>query len=147
MNGGTVLSDRPAAIAERRQRDFPGDGDGMVAAREWVMQWVESLRLSESDEIDILVAVQEALANAVTHGSRNDGAKSIHCAVESDDAGISITVRDPGPGFDPDAAVAALGAGNNLGQHGRGILLMRSLMDEVRYDRGGAEIHLRKNLK
>jgi anti-sigma regulatory factor (Ser/Thr protein kinase) len=43
--------------------------------------------------------------------------------------------------------VASLGSGKNHGEHGRGILLMRSLMDEVHYDHHGSEIRLRKNLK
>ncbi len=99
---------------------------------------------SDVEELDILVALQEALANAVLHGSRNDPAKTIHCRVEIDPSAFLITVRDPGPGFDVEAATPATEFGMNTTTHGRGICMMRSLMDEVAYRNGGSEVQLRK---
>jgi anti-sigma regulatory factor (Ser/Thr protein kinase) len=55
-------------------------------------------------------------------------------------------IKDEGPGFDP-ARVADPTAGENIeAEHGRGILLMKTFMDEVRYENGGKEVHLRKKL-
>ena len=56
----------------------------------------------------------------------------------------SLTIRDPGPGFDPYGATQSTEAGTHITPQGRGICLMRSLMDEVTYHRGGTELQLRK---
>jgi len=53
-------------------------------------------------------------------------------------------ISDPGPGFDPQAATQSTEAGANTTQSGRGICMMRSLMDEVSYRNGGSEVRLRK---
>jgi serine/threonine-protein kinase RsbW len=134
-------------VAEQRvsrEFTFPGDRESLVASRKAVMDFIAPHCSGEFEEVDILVAVQEALANAVVHGCRNDPSKTIHCSVVIDPSAFTITVRDPGLGFDAEAAVRAVESGTNITPTGRGILLMRSLMDEVVYRNGGAEVQLRK---
>jgi stage II sporulation protein AB (anti-sigma F factor) len=123
---------------------FPGDTESMSAARDEVMEFIQPHCPSELEETDILIALQEALANTVVHGCQNDPSKIVCCRVEVDSGAFTITVRDPGPGFDVDAAAQSTEAGVNFTTHGRGICLMRSLMDEVVYRKGGAEVELRK---
>lgn len=96
-------------------------------------------------EFAIELALREALANAVLHGNREDSGKKVHVCCECDsNVGVSLVVRDEGPGFDL-AAVPDPLAPENLGaEHGRGILLMRQFMDEIHYERGGTEVHMRK---
>jgi serine/threonine-protein kinase RsbW len=116
----------------------------MVAAREAVMNFIKPHCSSEFEEIDIFLALEEALANAALHGCKDDASKTICCSVEIDAPAFTITIRDPGPGFDPDAATKITEAGANTTEHGRGICLMRSLMDEVTYMHGGSGVRLRK---
>jgi len=127
-----------------REFTFPGDSGSVVAARQAVMDFIKPHCSSELDEIDILIALQEALANAVLHGCKDDSSKMIYCSVEIDASGFTIIIRDPGPGFDVETIAQSSEAGDNTTEHGRGICLMRSLMDEVTYRRGGAEVQLRK---
>lgn len=127
-----------------REFTFPGDSGSLVRAREAVMDVIKPYCSGEAEEVDILIAVQEALANAVVHGCRGDAGKTIHCRVEVDASAFTITVRDCGPGFDVEAATQATDPGANTTTHGRGIAMMRGLMDEVTYRRGGAEVQLRK---
>jgi len=129
----------------RREFVFPGDLASVPASRQQVMQFVDEHCASEGDQIDILVALQEALANAALHGCGDDPAKKIHCIVAVDESDITITVRDPGLGFDLALADPDSYAGSTL-THGRGICLMRSLMTDVSFARGGAEIQLRKSI-
>ncbi len=123
---------------------FPGDAESLSAARDAVMEFIQPHCASELEETDILIAVQEALANAVVHGCHNDPSKTVSCRVEVDSGAFTITVHDPGPGFDVDAATRATEAGANFTTHGRGICLMRSVMDEVAYRKGGSEVQFRK---
>ncbi|HUK54896.1 MAG TPA: ATP-binding protein [Candidatus Binatia bacterium] len=97
------------------------------------------------EDFKIELALREALANAVLHGCQSDPTKSVECTVASEEGdGVLIIVRDPGKGFDPLSVPNPLVGENILSDHGRGIFLMNMLMDEVRWERGGTEIHLRK---
>lgn len=126
-----------------REFTFPGNSASMVAARESVMAFITENGANPAEEIDIFVALQEALANAILHGCKNDGAKSIRCRVEVDPSAFTITIEDPGPGFDVAAALTADRSGN-VTEHGRGMCLMRSLINDISYGHGGSEIRLRK---
>jgi serine/threonine-protein kinase RsbW len=139
-------SDEAQSKASRKEFEFPGDLASVAESREQVMQFVGQHCSDEGDRIDILVALQEALANAALHGCGDDAAKKIECAVEAGSSEIVITVCDPGPGFD-----LALADPTNFTattrSNGRGICLMRSLMTEVAFAHGGSEIQLRKHLE
>jgi serine/threonine-protein kinase RsbW len=98
------------------------------------------------DKVDAIeLSLQEALANAVIHGAKEDPSKVVECVVSSDDErGILIVVRDPGTGFSPDS-IAGCTIGENLySDHGRGIFLINQLMDEVEFRKNGTEIHMVK---
>ncbi len=123
---------------------FTGDPAAMIAVRDRVMDFLHEHCADEQQEIDIMIALQEGLANAVLHGCRNDPSKVIRCYVDVTPEAITIVITDPGEGFDTAAVIESTGVGTNLTQHGRGINLMRGLMDEVSYRRGGSELHLKK---
>ena len=55
---------------------------------------------------------------------------------------VVIVVRDPGEGFVPSAVPNPLATENLHSTHGRGIYLINQLMDEVSFDRNGAEIRV-----
>jgi serine/threonine-protein kinase RsbW len=111
-----------------------------------LMRLIEGSRCVPGEESAVELALQEAVSNAVVHGNRLDAHKMVQvrcrCALGK---GVSIIVRDQGQGFDPnavpDSAVKNLGA-----EHGRGIHLMKWAMDEVSFERGGTEVHMRKAL-
>ena len=127
-----------------REFVFTGDAAAMFAVRDRIMDFLHEHVADEQEEIDVMIALQEGLANAVLHGCQNDPSKIIRCSVEVDPEAITIVIKDPGQGFDTAAATDSTDDGTNLTQHGRGICLMRSLMDEVHYQHGGSEVLLRK---
>ncbi len=129
-----------------KEFDFPGVLALVPENRELVMEFVVQHCPDEGDQIDLLVAVQEALANAALHGCHDDPAKWIHCVVTVDVNEITIAVRDPGPGFDLERADPDKYQVTKL-THGRGICLIRSLVSEVTFAHHGAEIVMRKRLQ
>jgi anti-sigma regulatory factor (Ser/Thr protein kinase) len=129
-----------------REFSFPGDIASVPESREQVMQFVRDHCHDEAVQIDILIALQEALANAALHGCGDDPKKRIRCTVAAGTSDITISVCDPGPGFDLASADPDNYNGTTL-NHGRGICLMRSLMTEVTFARGGAEVQLRKHIE
>ena len=96
-------------------------------------------------ESDVEIALREALANAIIHGNHEDRRKYVHvtCRCEPDE--VSIAVKDEGKGFDVNS-VPDPTAPENIGSvHGRGIQLMKALMDEVHFEEGGVVVHMRKS--
>jgi serine/threonine-protein kinase RsbW len=97
----------------------------------------------------ILMALREALANAIKHGNARDLAKRVHLEMNVVDGWLQIRIRDEGAGFDASKIDDPLAPENRLKTSGRGIFYMKTFMDEVRFSRaegGGTELVLRKNL-
>jgi len=109
-----------------------------------IMKIVESMGCAAGKEADVELALTEALANAVVHGCENDPNKKIECCVACDEAkGMLIVIRDPGKGFDPKTIPSPVVGQNLFETHGRGIFLINQLVDEVRFEKGGTEIHMK----
>ena len=97
----------------------------------------------------LLMALREALANAIKHGNRQDVSKRIHLEMDVVGENLQITIRDEGEGFEPAKVDDPLAPENRLKTSGRGIFYMKTFMDDVRFRRvegGGMEIVLTKNL-
>jgi serine/threonine-protein kinase RsbW len=99
------------------------------------------------DERDVEIALREALANAVLHGNKEDIHKRVHidCLVHPG-RDLCIAIKDEGSGFDPAKVPDPTTAENMLSETGRGIHLMRMLMDGVEFEDGGREVRLQKFL-
>jgi serine/threonine-protein kinase RsbW len=124
---------------------IPGDAAKIGAVADTVLETLTGLDVPEDKRMEITLAVQEALANAVVHGCKNDPAKEVRCQLERDENGhIVITVTDPGPGFPPDAVPDPRRRENLYDGHGRGVYLIRQLMDEVQFETGGNTIRMWK---
>lgn len=91
---------------------------------------------------NIMIAVTEAVNNAIKHGNSNDRAKNVHLSLSLDESMIKFVVKDEGTGFDyvnlPDPT-----APENIEKPGgRGIFLMKHLSDEVEFKDHGREVIL-----
>jgi len=112
---------------------------------EGIMEMARRMDCASGKEFEIETALREALANAILHGCKNDSTKKVQCCVSCDEEhGLLIVVRDPGTGFEPKEVPDPLRGENVYSNHGRGIYLINQLMDEVRFERNGTEIHMRK---
>ena len=123
---------------------IPGDINAISPVIEKVLAVVTEMGCAAGREFEIELVLNEALTNAIKHGSAHDPSKQVQCCVACDHArGMLIVVRDPGPGFDP-ASIPNPVVGQNLfSTSGRGIYLINQLVDEVRFEKGGTEIHMR----
>ena len=93
----------------------------------------------------IETALHEALANAVIHGNHENPEKqvSVSCRFGMDGE-VSITIRDQGDGFDSYPLNDPTDPQNQLLTHGRGVYLMRALMDEIAFEESGNVVRMRK---
>jgi len=124
---------------------MPADAAAIADTGDAVAEILKGLGIAEEKQLEIGLALQEALANAVVHGCGNDPSKRVGCRLSCDGHGrVLIIVSDPGPGLDT-STLPDPKRGENLYQdHGRGIYLIRQLMDDVRFARGGSEIQMWK---
>lgn len=141
-------SESEAASNERRELlnvSVPATATAIANVADTVAEILLGLGIPEEKQLEIGLALQEALANAVVHGCGNDPSKNVHCRLNSDSKGrVLIVVSDPGPGLDMTSLPAPLLSQNLYQGHGRGIYLIRQLMDDVRFERGGSEIRMWK---
>jgi len=100
---------------------------------------------------DIKVAVGEACTNAIEHGCpQGPGAQMIMVCCDLKDEGLEITVKDPGDGFDPTATRQRRQGTAVLTERGLGMLLIESLMDDVKFDSmpgNGTQVRMFKRLR
>jgi len=114
---------------------------------DWLMSMIVASRCVRGEEEFVELALREALSNAILHGNSADARKLVHVRCHCDcSSGLSVVVRDQGQGFDPNKVSDPLSFENLRSEHGRGIHLMKLAMDEVSFERGGAEVHMRKKL-
>jgi serine/threonine-protein kinase RsbW len=142
---------RPAPFIELQQR-LPSQIAAMSPFVDRLMQFLEMLikKLGDADEdeVDIRIALSEALTNAVIHGNRENLHKCVDVTCRlSMDRELLLTVRDEGSGFDFRATPDPTEQRNRLLPTGRGIYLMRAFMDEVCFEESGKVVHLRKRLR
>ena len=112
-----------------------------------LMRLIEGSHCITGEEYAVELALREALCNAVVHGNRLDAHKLVHvrcrCKVGKE---ISLIVSDQGQGFDAHNVPDPVAAENLEAEHGRGIQLMKSVMDKVSFQRRGTEVHMCKRL-
>jgi serine/threonine-protein kinase RsbW len=139
---GNSNDDRLSSLLDLR---MPGDAGAISAVSDAIAAQLIELGIPEEKQLEIGLAVQEALANAVVHGCGNDPSKEVRCRLERDNNGrIVIVVTDPGRGFRPEALADPKHAENLYVDHGRGVYLIRQLMDEVHFENGGNQIRMWK---
>ncbi|TFH02725.1 MAG: ATP-binding protein [Calditrichales bacterium] len=90
--------------------------------------------LSESDLDDLGIVTTELVNNAIHHGNKNDPNKSVKLTFHVDKIRIEVRIQDEGPGFDPSRLRDPLAPENLFSESGRGIFLIRSLMDDLDFE-------------
>jgi anti-sigma regulatory factor (Ser/Thr protein kinase) len=93
---------------------------------------------------DVEIALREALANAIIHGNHEDPRKHVHVTCRCEPGEVSIAVKDEGEGFDINNVPDPTSPEHIGWVHGRGIHLMKAVMDVVRFEEGGVVVHMRK---
>ncbi|MEI6122347.1 MAG: ATP-binding protein [Bacteroidota bacterium] len=95
---------------------------------------------------NIIVAITEAVENAIIHGNHSDASKKINVSFDSSKKGISFTIEDEGNGFNVNSIKDPTDVESNPDKKGTGIFLMKALADEVIFSENGRKIQLIFNI-
>ncbi|MEW5702931.1 MAG: ATP-binding protein [Candidatus Zixiibacteriota bacterium] len=117
---------------------IPSDPKRIAEADEFLEDLLRRHGIPESLVMDLAIVTSELVNNAIVHGNRGDAAKTVSLSVKINRDKVVIRVSDEGEGFDPAAIPDPLANENLLREVGRGVFIVRSLMDDVRFERGPA---------
>ena len=139
MSGGleveSITANTLSSFVELRHT-LPTHVDIVSPFVDQMMRFISRFRVTDGDNFEIELALREALSN--------DKCVYVKCRC-TEDGEVSITVEDEGGGFKSDTVPDPTSPDNRLRTHGRGIHLMRTSMDGVRFERDGSVVHMRKN--
>lgn len=124
---------------------FPSALDSVDAVLQRTMAKLDELECMDGHREEVDISLREAIVNAVKHGNQGNANKRVELdCFRQNDGSILLVVRDEGPGFDPGGLPDPTHPDNIFRSSGRGILMIRSFMDDVRFERGGREIRMKK---
>ncbi len=94
----------------------------------------QRLGIADDRFYNLLIAVTEAFNNAIVHGNKLNPEKLVEVKIITNPTDVNIIIRDEGEGFDPDSVADPREPENLLKESGRGVFLIRSLLDQVSYE-------------
>jgi anti-sigma regulatory factor (Ser/Thr protein kinase)/anti-anti-sigma regulatory factor len=135
-----LVAHRCATATEPLVLDLPAVPPSLPRVRRALGRWMTDLGMGEEDQVGLMVAVGEACANSVEHAYRGSGEGHVHVRADVDVDGLmTVTVSDEGTWRPPD---------RDPGDRGRGLLIMRQLVDDVHIAGGeGTTVTLRSRLR
>lgn len=113
---------------------IPSDQDYLVAVDEFLEGTLRGFGVDESTIADIAISVTEVINNGIIHGNKNDPNKALTLTIHRDKNALKFVISDEGEGFDPSCVDDPLKEENLLKEVGRGIFIIRSLMDSVDFE-------------
>lgn len=127
--------------------EIPSDPQYIKQASDRVLDSLKALKLDEDILFDVRLCLEEAIINAMRYGNKfnKDLPVSIGYSLSADR--LEITVRDRGAGFNYTDLLDPTATENILKPGGRGLLLIKNLMDEVKFNDRGNEIKMVKYLR
>lgn len=112
-----------------------------------VIEKIKALGMSEDELFNVRLCLEEALVNAVKHGNKMDSNLFVEVSLKADSDRLVMEIKDEGEGFDFVNIKDPTREENLERTQGRGVFLIKKLMDEVRFEEKGSRIVMIKYLK
>ncbi|MFL2582681.1 MAG: ATP-binding protein [Flavobacteriales bacterium] len=129
------------------QLSFPSKAENLNQVEVLINDLCEKFEVNEDYYGNILIALTEAVNNAIHHGNKSNPNKEVKIISNTDGSVLKFTIKDDGPGFDFDNLPDPTDPQNIEKPHGRGVFLMRNLADEIEFNDEGATVVMSFNLE
>jgi len=126
------------------ERVIPSDPAAGREALEELLGQLRSRQWSQKDVFAVHLAVEEALVNAIEHGNRLAADKYVQLRSRISRETIQIEIADEGDGFDPSVVPDPTTPERRENPGGRGVMLIKAFMSQVRYNESGNQVFLEK---
>lgn len=126
-----------------KQIEFPSKIENLALVESFIDEICEAFKVDQDNYGNILIAVTEAVNNAIQHGNKNEPSKNVTVSCDEKEKNvITFSVSDEGPGFDFDNLPDPTDPENLEKPHGRGVFLMKQLSDEVEFFDDGRKVEI-----
>ena len=127
---------------------IPSDTIYLAAIDDFISEKLTDKGVSNSIAADMSISVSEIVNNAIIHGNEKNSSKKVVVTIELKQNDLKISVKDEGNGFSPDNIPDPTERENLLKKVGRGIFIVRSLVDSVDFSftNEGTEVIIKKKL-
>ena len=128
---------------------IPSEIKYLAEAVEFVEDRLRVFDTPDSIMADIAISVSELVTNAINHGNNEDNTKPVEITLALNGDTVSITITDQGTGFNPEQIADPLADENLLKDTGRGLFIVKTLMDtvNVRPRKDGTQTTITKKIK
>jgi serine/threonine-protein kinase RsbW len=133
-------------LQERIAFKMPSDLAYLDGVLDYLNERMLKLGIVEPGDSDLLIALDEAIVNAVKHGNKCDPRKAVQVIAEFNAEGARFTVADEGPGFARERVPDPTDPCRLLEPSGRGLLLINHIMDEVCFNQAGNRLEMFKRV-
>ncbi len=128
--------------AKMETLEFASKGENITIIERLVDDLCERHHIQEEHYGNILIALTEAVNNAIYHGNKQDPDKKVIVKYHADEDEFRFIIEDEGPGFDFENVPDPTSPENIEKPNGRGVFLMRHLSDEIGFDDDGRIVQL-----
>lgn len=131
-------------LEERIAFTMPSEFCHLDGVLDYLNERMLRLGIVNGDDSEVLIALDEAIVNAIKHGNKCDPRKAVHIVAEFSAEGVRFTVADEGAGFERENVPDPTEPCRLLEPSGRGLLLINHIMDEVHFNQCGNRLEMFK---
>lgn len=132
-----------SVLFEERRFEFSSEIENINIVERFIDEVCDTYKVGEENYGNILIALTEAVNNAISHGNRRDASKTVNFTFRPSAEELVFIIEDEGPGFDYDNLPDPTAPENIEQPNGRGVYLMRHLADEVEFNETGSIVELK----
>ena len=133
-------------LAENQKIRITSKAENIILVERMIEDVCNLFSINEDYYGNILIAITEAVNNAIFHGNKANPAKTIDIFFKSFPDHVSFIIKDEGPGFNYDSLPDPTNPENIEKPNGRGVFLMRNLADKVSFEDNGSKVILDFNV-
>jgi serine/threonine-protein kinase RsbW len=138
------LDDLLPFLEERVVFKMPSELRHLDGVLDYLNERMLRLGIVTPGDSEVLIALDEAIVNAIKHGNKCDSRKAVHIVADFSVEGVRFTVADEGPGFELEKVPDPTQPCRLLEPSGRGLLLINHIMDEVCFNQSGNRLEMFK---